>query len=459
MPAGMAKLSDRRRKPGHVAASVRHQREEEGGQSDREPVDDRELSRQERERQQHDAEQHRERRGVGGLGEEQHRDALDVRDDLPPLGDDTRELREPAVEQHDPGDRLRRGRARVHGDADVGLLDRQRVVDAVARHRDRVAAALQGGDDVLLLRRRDATEHQVLLERLAELVEVGGQLARVEPRRGVHADLARDRRDGLRVVARDDAHGHALLGEELEGLLRVGAHALAEGEQRHGGERRGQALGVGALLRELLGAVGEHERAPAGRREVGGPATQVDRGIRGVDGCREDHLGPAEHPRAGAREADRAPLARRRERDARLGLEHALHRIRIAEAARGRVRLGLRAVPGEHVGPAVGRRRGERVRVVEHDVALGEGARLVEADEVDAGQALDGGQLLHEHLAVRELHGSHRERDARHEHEAQRDHRDDGRDRRDRGILPRVVLDRLGPSRPRRPSARSARAG
>ena len=359
----------------HVAAAIRHEGEEERGDADREAVDHRQLARQERERQQHHAEEHRECGGVGGLREEEHRDALDVRDDLATLGDDAGQLREPAVEQHDARDRLGRGRSRVHRDADVGLLDRQRVVDAVARHRDRVAATLQRGDDVLLLRRRHPAEHDVLLERLAELVEVGRQLARVvvptaastPTSRAIAATVC-----GLSPEMMRTATPCAAKYSRVS--LRVGSHALAEGQQGHGGERRGQAFGVGALVRELLGAVREHEGAAAGGGELGGLVAQVAarRGSVAIvvptaasepspaPRCREDHLGAAEHPRARPREADRAPLARRRERDARLGLEHALHGIRLDEAARRGVRLGLGAVPGEHVGPAVGRMRGER---------------------------------------------------------------------------------------------------
>jgi hypothetical protein len=62
------------------------------------------------------------------------------------------------------------------------------------------------------------------------------------------------------------------------------------------------------------------------------------------------------------------------------------------------------------------------VRPVELDVAAGERAGLVETDHVDAGETLDRGQLIHEHLPARELRGAHREGDRCHEHEAERDH-------------------------------------
>ena len=73
-----------------------------------------------------------------------------------------------------------RRRARAHRDADVGVLQRQRVVDAVAGHRDDVPARLQRLDHRPLLVRRHPTEHGVLLEHLGELVEVLGKLAGVD---------------------------------------------------------------------------------------------------------------------------------------------------------------------------------------------------------------------------------------------------------------------------------------
>ena len=48
--------------------------------------------------------------------------------------------------------------ARRHRDADVGRVQRRRVVDAVAEEADDVAAALEREDDAVLLRRRDARE-------------------------------------------------------------------------------------------------------------------------------------------------------------------------------------------------------------------------------------------------------------------------------------------------------------
>ncbi len=218
MPAGMAKLSDRLRKPGTyrwlfgmsarknagmpiVSPSVIDSwRGRKGNSSTRTPN---RIARP---------------GGVRGLGEEEHRDALDVGDHLTALGDDVGQVRELSVEQDEPRHRLRGGRARVHRDADVGGLDRERVVHAVAGHRDRVPAPLQRHDHALLLLGRHPAEHGEGLEDLAELGIVFGQLARVVALGHVEADLAGDRRDGARVVAGDDPDADPLGAEVRQGV-------------------------------------------------------------------------------------------------------------------------------------------------------------------------------------------------------------------------------------------------
>ena len=84
-------------------------------------------------------------------------------------------------------------------------------------HRDGVPARLQRLHHVLLLVRRHATEHRMLLERLAELLEILRKLPGVERPVSVrHAHPRRDGSDGVGVVAGDDVQRHALLREVLE---------------------------------------------------------------------------------------------------------------------------------------------------------------------------------------------------------------------------------------------------
>lgn len=92
--------------PRDVALRVRHEGEEERRDADRQAVGDRELTRQERELHHEDPEQDRESGGVRRLGEEQHRDALDVGDHLPPLCDDIGKVRELPVQQDEDARRL-----------------------------------------------------------------------------------------------------------------------------------------------------------------------------------------------------------------------------------------------------------------------------------------------------------------------------------------------------------------
>ena len=157
----------------------------------------------------------REQRRVDRLGHEQVRRPLDVGDDATTLGDDTRQRREPAVEQHELRDGPRRRRTGAHGHADVGVLQRERVVHAVAGHRDHVPARLQRADHRPLLLRRDPAEHRVVLEHVGQLVDVVGQLPGVEPASSGarEPDPSRDRADRARVVARDHLEGDALLVE------------------------------------------------------------------------------------------------------------------------------------------------------------------------------------------------------------------------------------------------------
>ena len=72
-------------------------------------------------------------------------------------GDDAGEV---VVEQHHVGGLARHvGAAAAHGDADVGLPQGRRVVDAVASHGDELALLFQRADDAHFLFGEDAREH------------------------------------------------------------------------------------------------------------------------------------------------------------------------------------------------------------------------------------------------------------------------------------------------------------
>ena len=255
----------------------------------------------------------------------------------------------------------------------------------------------------------------------------------------------------LRIVAGDDAHADALLGEVVERLRGIGAHVLAEGQQhdRTSGAAVGGGVGLARASCAGLCASTSVRRPVAARSRACSRTSSAGSGRRRAG---EHHLGTAEHPRAGRAvvERDGAPLARRRERDACSGL--GIGQSVNGSARQRAVALASGSAPYQASTslPAGGGIRRSGCDVVEDDVALGEGAGLVEADDVDAGQALDGGQFLHQHLSPGELHRADGEGDARHEHEPERDHRDDRRDRADGRIAPGAGLDGLShPAVPR----------
>jgi hypothetical protein len=77
----------------------------------------------------------------------------------------------------------------------------------------------------------------------------------------------------------------------------------------------------------------------------------------------------------------------------------------------------------------------EHLEPVEADVALGQGAGLVETDDVDPGQALDRGELLHQHLAPGERDRGDPEREAGQQDETLGHHADHRRHERDQGVV------------------------
>ena len=94
-----------------------------------------------------------------------------------------------------------------HRDADVGGVQRRRVVDAVAHVADDVAAPLEREDDPVLLRRRDAREHRRLLGQVAERRVVdpgdlvaGHDLLFVEPDRAGRRDARRSSLSPVRIL-------------------------------------------------------------------------------------------------------------------------------------------------------------------------------------------------------------------------------------------------------------------
>jgi hypothetical protein len=153
---------------------------------------------------------------------------------VPALDDPVREHPEVLVEQQYVG--------RILGDVDrgvdrhpyVGLVQRERVVHAVAEESDRSAAGSEGGDDPALLLGRDAREygdalHLVAQRRVIELVHLG---AGHHPSTGHPQLLTHPLRD-LPVVARGDPHVHAEGREPGQGLRRARFGRVNEADEAH----------------------------------------------------------------------------------------------------------------------------------------------------------------------------------------------------------------------------------
>ena len=158
--------------------------------------------------------------------------------------DDLDELGRIGIEVDHVAGLARRLRAGVHGDADVGLRQRRRIVGAVAAHRDELAFRLLVANEAQLFFRRRLGE---------EIVDAG---------------LRRDGRRSHRVVARDhdgaDAHaaklGKALADAALDDVLKMddAEHPAVLGDR----ERRSSGLGDGIGDRvELAHGLGADARA------------------------------------------------------------------------------------------------------------------------------------------------------------------------------------------------------
>ena len=165
-------------------------------------------------------------RSVNILHEEQRGRALDVVDDAAALRHNGGHRAELRIKQHDLR-HLRGGlTAGGHGDSAVGILQRQHVIDAVARHGDRMALLLEGADKIALLLRRDAAEDGVILDSLLEVL-LRGEGHCIDITIGIlDAGTGCDLRDRDRVIARDNTDRHALTGKIAERLLRVGAQQV-----------------------------------------------------------------------------------------------------------------------------------------------------------------------------------------------------------------------------------------
>ncbi len=149
----------------------------------------------------------------------------------------------------------------------------------------------------------------------------------------------------------------------------------------------------------------------------------------------QDKLRRAEHIAAAPRKGRAAPFSGRRERDDLLRLPAG--RFSAALAQRGERRAcsrGDRREGGAGGAQLLFRDLGQRDEAVGLHTALGERARLVEAQHVDARERLNRVQILHERLVTREPQHADGQHDARQEHQPLRHHPDTRAHRRDKPV-------------------------
>ena len=285
----------------------------------------------------------------------------------------------------------------------------------------------------LLLRRSHPAEDGVRVDGLLELRRVFSELAGIQGIVGAgHARLGGDGADSGGVVTGDHLDGDLLVEEVAHRLGRVGAQALIDDNECSRGDLSRPALGIGTRARRPS----EEQHARALSRESLGALAHLRIGVA------EHDLGCAQEPCAVIVEGRCRPLARAGEGDA---LDH----------RPGRVGVGLRDRRKRGVGALLrGAHRGEGgVDVdgrVEHlDVGhgharLGQRARLVDAHRVDTGQHFNSGQVLNEHLALRETDDGDRHCDAREEDKALGHHRHNASDRAPNRIIHGLVGAQLG---------------
>ncbi len=158
---------------------------------------------------------------------------------------------EVVVRQHD-GARLlgRLGPLHAHGHADVGLLQRRRIVDAIAGHGDHLAIGLQRTYQTQLVFRAGTGEHPCLGDGLAHGRIVHQLQLRAGDRLDVlaHAQLPGDGAGGHTVVTGDHHHtnaGRAALGHRPDRLVTGWIDDAHQAEQ-------GQPAGDIGMLEVLL---------------------------------------------------------------------------------------------------------------------------------------------------------------------------------------------------------------
>ena len=204
------------------------------------------------------------------------------------------------------------------------------------------------------------------------------------------------------MIARDDLDLDPLIREVRQRLCGIGPNPFLEhdqGDRPHVGRQ-------GLVLQRQIGA-GHQQDPSAAFGVLGDPGGDRRAGRRGV----EEDIGCAEQPGALIGERGTAPLAGRAERHHGAGDQPGVAGTASPMAAR--LALGRASVWGSAPRASSGASSpGTGSIEATSSARLGEGAGLVEADDVDPGEPLDGGQLLHQDPLAGQAHAADGEGDA-----------------------------------------------
>mmetsp|Transcript_15235 Transcript_15235/g.50024 ORF Transcript_15235/g.50024 Transcript_15235/m.50024 type:complete len:809 (-) Transcript_15235:487-2913(-) len=344
-------------------------------------------------------------------------------------GDGVDDDGEPGRGEDEVGRGARGVRRALDRDAHVCLLERRRVVHAVARHAARPAALAERLDDEELVLGEHLSEAVAVFNHLAVLVTERERNVALHVKVGQavgaqdvvpHAERAACLLSDGAVVARDHLDGHAVLVGALDGNLGVRARRVEEGEHANHLHacalvRLGHRESANAALREFLNLGFELLLDRLAVRRVAQPEHDVRRALHHLEDAAVRALERRFRPLLDGverRVVELRVLVERREVD---GVEHE----RVESILRRLLPLGReRGVREDDVAVhAVAVRN----RVLKHHLVEGERASLVAAQHVHRRELLDGGEARHDSLLVRELaraerhcrgaHHLHRDRD------------------------------------------------
>ena len=248
-------------------------------------------------------------------------------------------------------------------------------------------------------------------------LEVGKPFEREKLRSVFNPRAARHFGHGDGVVARNHLYGDVVFAEPFNRLDCVGTDIVGQGDNGDGAEDGGKLVAL-----YLRGRMGHHQHAKPHLRVLLYDFFDADR--HGL----QDKFGRAHRKGARFPEGDGRKLSRGRERHHRRRLK----RGGMAEPfVKGDGSLVIVVEGGQHgaedIVHGIIRAVVEQHAVAHLHASVGDGARLVEAEHVDAGQHFQRIHILHEGIVFRQADHAYRQRDGRQKQQPRRDHADDDR--------------------------------